>query len=115
LSVGLLSIIFLNQRSGEIGLLLAIGYSKLYVTKKLLLEMIIQIIFGWVFGLIFTSLVYIYLNQVVFDPKAIIGLNLWQLQTFYSSVPIPISVIAFTIGFVSYKINLFDPIYILEK
>ncbi len=115
LSVGLLSIIFLNQRSEEIGLLLAIGYNKLFIIKKIFTEMFIQIIIGWIIGLVFTTVVYTYLNQTVFEPKAIVGLTIWQPQTFTSSVSIPVSVILFSLGFIIYKLNRFDPIFIIEK
>jgi hypothetical protein len=77
--------------------------------------MFIQIIIGWIIGLVFTTVVYTYLNQTVFEPKAIVGLTIWQPQTFTSSVSIPVSVILFSLGFIIYKLNRFDPIFIIEK
>jgi ABC-type antimicrobial peptide transport system permease subunit len=115
LSVGLLATIFLNQRLEEIGLLLLMGYTKSRVIFKIISEMTIQVILGWVVGLCFTAVVYYFLNQQVFEPQAIIGLSLWTRQTFITSVPIPLSIMVFVIGYILWKIKTLDPVNIIEQ
>jgi ABC-type antimicrobial peptide transport system permease subunit len=115
LSAGLISLIFLNQRSEEIGILLAMGYTKIRILSKIITENIIQILFGWILGLSIASIIYNYLNLLIFTPKAISGLTLWQFRTFTSSVPVPLAIIFFTLFAIIYKIYKIDPITIVER
>ena len=114
-SAGLLCIIFLNQRKEEIGLLLAIGYSRFFITQKVFFEMFVQVVTGWIAGLGLTHGIFTYLNTTLFTPQALIGLTLMETQTIISSIPIPLSVLLFSLGFIVYTTHSFDPVYIIEK
>lgn len=114
LSIALINIIFFMQRANEFGLLSALGYSRIRIISKTLLESAGMVFIGWVVGIFFAEIVYRIANAVMFD-QAAYGLTVFELRTILFSLPVPIAVIVFSTATVLWKLTRLDPIAIIEK
>jgi ABC-type antimicrobial peptide transport system permease subunit len=115
ISIVLLYIIFLMQRSNEFGLLGAIGYSRAFIVRKVLLESAMQVLLGWGFGLLLSQAVYTFFNTSYFRPHGLLGVNVFAPVPLLFSLPIPTTVIVVTTLTVCLQLGRLDPISIIEK
>jgi ABC-type lipoprotein release transport system permease subunit len=114
LSIGLLFFMYLNSRGEELGILLVLGYSKVFVLLKLLIEGLVLIINSWFISIITTYYIFEVINQAIFYPKAMGGMTLFDQKTFANTFVIPICVLATTFFTTTFKLARFNPITILE-
>ena len=114
-SIALLQIIFFMQRANEFGLLAAIGYSKFFIIKRTVIESTLNILFGWLAGIVFSEVVYRYLNASIFEPQGMEGLTILNWNTLLFTAPVPIVVAIFSVGTVLWKLIRMDPVSIIEK
>jgi ABC-type lipoprotein release transport system permease subunit len=114
-SIALLQIIFFMQRANEFGLLAAIGYSRSFIIIRTITESILNIILGWFLGIIFSEIVYKYLNAKIYEPQGMEGLTILNLNTLLFTIPVPIVVTIFSIGTVLWKLIRMDPVAIIER
>ncbi|MBN2101228.1 ABC transporter permease [Candidatus Dojkabacteria bacterium] len=111
----LLNLIFFMQRSGEFGILAALGYSKGFIIRKALAESFLSIILGWLMGLVFTFFIFELINGLVFESKGLSGLNAFDLRNVQFSLPIPIFVSVCSAASVLWQLLKLDPVEIIEK
>lgn len=114
-SIALLQIIFFMQRSGEFGILEALGYSKAFIIRRTLLEATINVFLGWGIGIVFSEVVYYFLNHNIFYPKGMEGLTILEPQTLLFTVPVPVVVSLFSVGTVLWTLIRMDPVAIIER
>lgn len=114
LSIGLINIIFFMQRANEFGLLAALGYSQVSIIRKTVLESLGMVAIGWLLGIVFTQVVYTVLNTTLFADTAF-GLTILDTRMILFSLPVPVSVMLFSVITVVWKLWRLDPIAIIEK
>jgi ABC-type antimicrobial peptide transport system permease subunit len=114
LLAGLLNLIYFLDRSNEFGLLLGIGYSRSFVIRRALLEALLLTIIAWVFGILFSQLVYGLLNVLVFEPRGV-SLSVLNWRALQFTLPIPIMVGLFSAGTVLWQLKALDPMQMIER
>jgi ABC-type lipoprotein release transport system permease subunit len=115
LSLAFLNIILLLQRQQEIGILLALGYTRTRITLKIILENLLMLSLFTVVGFGVVGVIASLVNIYLFAPMAISQVTPFTWEVFWFSLPMPV------VTFVSYMLlTLFqmknlDPIYIIEN
>lgn len=103
---------FFNRRQ-ELGILNAIGYTKLKIMKKTLLEVSLINLTGFLLGIIFGVLGSFFLTESVFVSSGGIGVFLYY-KAFLMSLFIPLFTTIFTLIPVNRMITRLDPINMIE-
>jgi ABC-type lipoprotein release transport system permease subunit len=111
--------ILLNQiniflRQSEVGVLLAIGYTKLKLLRRFTLEGLFQISISYILGMLLLNFICFLVNRFFFDPLAISQISPWTPDIFWLSLPLPI--ISFVSTFVLYGFRFYkiDPVSLIE-
>ena len=112
-------LILLNQiniflRQSEIGILLAIGYTKFEVLKRFLMENLIQITASYIAGMIVIKTLSESLNVMFFDKFAISRIDPWAPEILLFSVPLPIVTFLSAVILYSIKFYKIDPISLID-
>lgn len=105
ISVALLIILFINSRINEIGMFLVLGYSNTFVYFKVFLEILFKISLGWLSGMVFTQILFNYLNGNIFEPRAIRPLSVLQPEVLARSSFLPIILILINLIVVVWQVN----------
>ncbi len=114
LLVGLLNMIYFLDRMNEFGLLLGIGYSRSFVIRRALVESLVLTMVAWVFGILFSQVVYTALNRFYFEPHGM-ALSMLNWRSLQFTLPIPIIVGIFAGGTVISQLRQLDPLSIIER
>ncbi len=114
LLVGLLNFIYFMDRMNEFGLLLGIGYSRAFVIRRALIEALVLTVAAWVFGILFSQLIYTVLNVVIFEPRGV-SLSVLNWRALQFTLPIPIIVGLFSAGTVLWQLRKLDPMQMIER
>jgi putative ABC transport system permease protein len=111
--IGFLCYIYFSQRRSEFGLLWALGFSRQQVINRAFAEVNGINLLGYVFGVIISLLVGVFLNYVYFKP---IGdpLNLIDVKCFLGAACSPIFVTLFSLIPVWRMLKKLDPITIID-
>jgi ABC-type antimicrobial peptide transport system permease subunit len=112
LVVGSISQIGLTQRMPEFGLLHAIGYGRQRLIRRITLETANVAGAGWMVGLAFSWLAFVWLKVNVFTST--FELNLANLKPIWFAAPIPLAVVAFVAFSTMRTFARFDPVAIIE-
>ena len=115
LSLGLLNIIFFMQRANEFGLLAALGYTKRFLMRRTFLEVAMTVAAGWVVGILFSYGIYSALNALLFVPRGLEALSVLTGRIIMFTVPVPITVMLFSIAIVMWQLWRMDPVTIIER
>lgn len=115
ISMGLTNLIFVMNKSYEIGLLSALYFSKLYLILKFSIEKIVEVVIGWVLGIFALYRLFDLINKIIYYPLSNKGIEVNIFNMLETTAIIPIAILFFTfIGIYTYLIRL-DPIEIIEK
>lgn len=114
LLAGLLNFIYFMDRMNEFGLLLAIGYPRSFVVRRALLESLVLTLFAWVFGILFSQVIYSLLNVLIFEPRGV-SLTVLNWRALQFTLPIPIMVGFFAAGTVLWQLRSLDPMQMIER
>ncbi len=114
LLAGLLNLIYFLDRSNEFGLLLGIGYARSFVIRRALLEALLLTLGAWIFGILFSQIVYTSLNTLVFEPRGV-SLTVLNWRALQFTLPIPIMVGLFSAGTVLWQLRSLDPMQMIER
>jgi ABC-type lipoprotein release transport system permease subunit len=114
LLAGLLNLIYFLDRSNEFGLLLGIGYSREFVIRRALLEALLLTLLAWGFGILFSQVIYMLLNALVFEPRGV-SLTVLNWRALQFTLPIPVMVGLFTAGTVLWQLKSLDPMQMIER
>lgn len=114
LLAGLLNFIYFMDRMNEFGLLLAIGYARSFVVRRALLESLVLTLFAWVFGILFSQVIYSLLNVLIFEPRGV-SLTVLNWRALQFTLPIPIMVGFFAAGTVLWQLRSLDPMQMIER
>lgn len=114
LLAGLLNFIYFMDRMNEFGLLLGIGYPRSFVVRRALLESLLLTIFAWAFGILFSQVIYMLLNALIFEPRGV-SLTVLNWRALQFTIPIPIMVGLFSAGTVLWQLRNLDPMQMIER
>ncbi len=115
LSLAFLNIILLLQRQQEIGILLALGYTRTRITIKIILENLLMLSLFTAIGFGAVSTISSLVNIYLFAPLAISQVTPFTSQVFWFAIPMPIvTFISYTLLTIFQMKNL-DPIFIIEN
>lgn len=114
LLAGLLNLIYFMDRMNEFGLLLAIGYPRSFVIRRALIESLFLTLFAWVFGILFSQVIYSLLNVLIFEPRGV-SLTVLNWRALQFTLPIPIMVGFFAAGTVLWQLKSLDPMQMIER
>src|SRR5581483_8001893 len=114
LLAGLLNLIYFMDRMNEFGLLLGIGYARSFVVRRALIESLLLTLLAWVFGIVFSQVVYGLLNALVFEPRGV-SLSVLNWRALQFTLPIPIMVGLFSAGTVLWQLRKLDPMQMIER
>lgn len=115
LSVGLIQVIFISQRSQEFALLIALGYSRGFLLFKSFLEIFGVMVFSTSLGLMLTEFGLQLLNSNLLFSKGLNALSLFERGAIFYALPVPISVLIFSLITVFWMLKNINPILTLEK
>jgi ABC-type antimicrobial peptide transport system permease subunit len=114
-SLSLFTVIVFMQRTGEFGLLAALGYTKQFIIRKTLFESAGQVITGWLAGIGAAYLVALVLNHIVFTPNEFAPLQPFTERTLIFTAPAFLAVLVLSALVVIYRLVKLDPITVIEK
>src|SRR5262249_36879835 len=114
LLAGLLNLIYFMDRMNEFGLLLGIGYPRSFVVRRALIESLLLTLMAWVFGILFSQVIYALLNTLIFEPRGV-ALTVLNWRALQFTVPIPIMVGLFSAGTVLWQLRQLDPMQMIER
>jgi len=112
--MGLLMNIYQSQRLVEFGLLQAIGYTKRQVLKRVIVEAVAVVLFGWVFGVALSYGLLLIAKRVLMDPSAF-AIQVDDPMAFQYTIPLPIAILAVAILTVVIRFRKFDPVGVVER
>ena len=115
LALGLLNVIFFMQRGNEFGLLVAIGYTKGTLMRRVFLESTVTVIAGWVLGILLAIGIYSVLNSVIFVPRGLEPLSVLTVRVLVFTLPVPAMVILLGVAAVMWQLQRMDPVAIIER
>ena len=111
---GFLANIYFENRLGEFGLLLAMGFQRARLAKRLLIETGALILVSWLMGLAFTWCVLRLLDIYYMEPRGLILAQINTLALLYT-LPTPFLVGLASLGTVLLRLYRLDPIAIMER
>src|SRR5688500_6619869 len=91
--MGLLMNIYQSQRLVEFGLLQAIGYTKRQLLRRVILEAVSVIVFGWILGLAAAYWLLRLVKHILMDPNAY-ALDPTDPGAYMYTIPIPVAILA---------------------
>lgn len=112
--MGMLMNIYQSQRLVEFGLLQAIGYTKAQLFKRVLTESTIVIIGGWIFGLIVSRGLLMFLKARLMDPQAF-ALDIADPMAISYTAPVPFAILLIALGTIWLRFRKFDPVAVVER
>ena len=115
LSLGLLNVIYFMQRANEFGLLAALGYARRFLVRRTFLEVAVTVAVGWGVGILFSFGIYSLLNALLFVPRGLEALPVLTGRIFMFTVPVPITVMLFSVAIVMWQLWRMDPVAIIER
>ena len=114
LGVGLLNVIYFRQRVGEFGILRGIGYSRIFLARRVALESLTITALAWIIGMSLSAIVYQILNVLIFEPQGA-TLSLLNARALGGTVPVPIFVWVFSTATVAWQLRRLDPVAIIDR
>jgi len=114
LVVGIVHRIAITHRLPELGLLLAAGYSKRSLVRRLVLEIAAIAGVGWAIGLLCEYAFAILLGSTFFAAQGL-SINLADSTLLLYTLPTPIIVVAWITVSVRRTLNRLDPVAIIER
>ncbi|MBI4788018.1 MAG: ABC transporter permease [Chloroflexi bacterium] len=114
LGVGLLNVIYFRQRVGEFGILRGIGYSRLFLARRVALESLTITVLAWIVGMVLSAIVYQVLNVLIFEPQGA-TLSLFNMRALSGTLPVPIFVWLFSTATVAWQLRRLDPVAVIDR
>ncbi len=114
ISVGALTYVIYIQRSDEFGILYAMGYSRKFIRRMIIKEIMSLNIISWVAGILFSFLIIFLLNKYVYNPDGNV-LTMFSVNELINTLIIPLMVGFFSIIPIILRLVKWDPVAIIER
>jgi len=112
--MGMLMNIYQRQRIQEFGLLQALGYTKAFLLRRVIVESVVVVLFGWVAGVAIAFGLLNLTKKILMDPSAF-ALNVLDPVAYLYTVPAPIAILGVAWFTVHRTFRSFDPVGIVER
>lgn len=112
--MGMLINIYTGQRLIEFGLLQALGYTRSALLRRVALETVAIVAFGWVLGVLASIGLLVAVDNTLMRPSAF-AFKVFDLGAFAYTIPIPIAILLVALATVGLKFRRFDPVAIVER
>lgn len=114
LGVGLLNMIYFRQRIIEFAVLAGIGFSRLFLIRRVTLEALLLTVAAWCLGMVVSIVVYQALDTVVFAPQGV-HLSILNLRLLTGTLPVPVFVWLFSTVTVMWQLSRLDPVAVIDR
>lgn len=111
---GMLANIFFVQRLPEFATLSAIGYRRAHLIRRAFWEIVLLCVGGWILGMAATVGLLYTLRALVMAPRAML-LNPLDLSAYIYTMPLPFTIVAFSLTTIWLRLHRFDPVTIIER
>lgn len=112
--MGMLTNIYLIQRTQEFALLQALGYTKNKLIHRVLKESLIVVMGGWILGIGVGILLLKVVDIVLMQPNAY-AIDIFDYAALRYSVPVPIAILSISVLTLWNRFRTFDPIGVVER
>jgi putative ABC transport system permease protein len=113
-ALAVLNYIYFAQRREEFGTLHAVGYSRAWLVLRALRESVSVVSVAWVIGAALCAAGLLYVQANIYAPKGI-SINLYNPWPWLFTLPIPLAVVAASVGTLVWILSRLDPISIIER
>ena len=114
LMMGMLINIYQGQRTVEYGLLQAIGYNRQQLLRRSVVEALLVVVFGWIFGVFLARFLLLIVKTTLMDPRAY-ALEVADPTAIAYTIPLPFAVLAVAVGTILWRFRDFDPVAVVER
>ena len=114
IALAILNYIFFTQRREEFGTLYALGHSRSWLVLRTVRETVSVVGLAWLIGSIVcvTGLIFAQVN--IFAPKGM-SIDFSNVAPWLFTIPIPLTVVAVSVGVVAWMLHRLDPVSIIER
>ena len=113
-ALAVLQYIGLTQRRDEFGILHAMGHSRSRLVWRALRESTSVVSAAWITGAAVCVASMLYFQTKVYAPIGL-SLNLYNLWPWLFTLPIPVAVVAASVGTVAWTLSRLDPVAVIER
>jgi len=111
---GMLANIYFMQRIPEFATLSAIGYQRRALLRRILAEIGLLCIAGWVLGSLLNVALLLGIQHWIMTPRGLL-VDPWDLSAYRYAIPLPITIALFAVLPISRRLRTLDPVSIIEK
>jgi ABC-type lipoprotein release transport system permease subunit len=109
-----LNYVFITQRQAEFGVLNALGFSRLQLVGRVVRETLFTTGVAWLVAVLGCAAVLFGLQYGFYIPSGL-KLNLLNLTPWFYTLPVPVAVLAVSVGAVGRMLSRLDPVAVIEK
>jgi ABC-type antimicrobial peptide transport system permease subunit len=109
-----LNYIFITQRRTEMGVLNALGFSRLQLVWRIVRETLFTTGAAWLVGVVGCAVILLYLQHALYAPAGL-GLNFFNPTPWLYTLPVPVAVLAVTSSTIARTLSKLDPVTIIER
>ena len=114
IGLAILNYIFFTQRRDEFGTLHAVGHSRLKLTARTLQESVIIVGLAWLIGAVFCMIAVFWIQAEILTPVGM-GIDFSNPTPWLFTLPIPLVVVAASVGTTSLILSRLDQVSIIER
>jgi ABC-type lipoprotein release transport system permease subunit len=114
IALAALNYIFFAQRREEFGVLHAVGRSRPWLLLRTTRETISVVAIAWLIGAVVCVVSLMYAQTNVYAPMGL-SMNLFSLSPWLFTLPIPLAVIAASVGTIGRMLSRLDPVSLIER
>jgi ABC-type lipoprotein release transport system permease subunit len=114
IGLAILNYIFFTQRRDEFGTLHAVGHSRLMLTTRTLQESVSIVGVAWLIGAVLCMLGVFWVQANILTPVGM-DIDISNLTPWLFTLPIPLAVVAASVGTVAWALARLDPVAVIER
>jgi hypothetical protein len=111
---GMLANIYFMQRLPEFATLLAIGYQRRWLMRRVLAETAVLCVIGWTLGSLLTIGLLLGIKAWLMTPRGLL-LDPFDFMAYRYTIPLPVAIAFFAVGPISRRLRTLDPVTIIER
>jgi len=113
-ALAVLNYIFFTQRRDEFGTLYAVGHARLRLIARTLQESVSVVAVAWVVGAVLCVAGVFWIQASLLTPVGM-SIDLNNVTPWLFSLPIPVTVVAASVGTVAWALSRLDPVSVIER
>ena len=109
-----LNYVFVTQRRSELGVLSALGMSRLQLIGRIVRETLFTTGTAWLVSVLGCAVILLGLQYGLYIPSGL-NLNLLNLTPWFYTLPVPVAVLVVSAGAVAWALSRLDPVTVIER